>query len=123
MTIETNRVPKTGPNYPISGRETPGQAIRRSGLLTRALPQDPDFSERTLRRRRHWRRTEIKALLERDGRVTRESAIARVKARKNQTEDRWVKTCDECGTVFEAKRKDARFHSDGCRKRAARRSR
>ena len=29
-----------------------------------------------------------------------------------------LRSCEQCGTEFEAKRPDARFHSDTCRKRA-----
>jgi hypothetical protein len=73
-----------GPNYTISARETPGQAIRGSALLAEVLSPYPEPSERT--------------------------------------EDRWLKTCDGCGARFGARRDDARYCGDSCRKRASRRS-
>lgn len=101
-----------------------GEGPEPQGPRTREHhPRDPDAgpSDRTERRRRGERKSEIQALLARDGRATVESATRRVRARKTSEADAWLKVCDNCGAVFESKRDDAKFCSDRCRKRVARR--
>ena len=77
-------------------------------------------SDRTERRYRGERKGEINALLARDGRTSVNSAVKKVTSRKSPDWRRWLKVCDECAQPFEAKRADARYCSDTCRKRAAR---
>jgi hypothetical protein len=78
-------------------------------------------SDRTMRRRRGMRRSEVNALLARDGRRTAKTAIARVSSRRNADDDRWVMVCEFCAHPFDAVRVDARFCSDRCRKASTRR--
>jgi hypothetical protein len=80
-------------------------------------------SERTLRRRRAVRKSEINALLARDGRRSVQGAIARVTSRRSAGDDRWMQMCEFCAQRFESVRTDARFCSDRCRKASGRRQR
>lgn len=104
------------PEGPHAQREAePEEAEHRSDVITTRGP-----SERTERRHRGERKGEIQALLARDRRRTVDSARRTVLTRKTADWRLWLKVCDQCGQPFEAKRADARFCSDRCRKRSAR---
>jgi hypothetical protein len=118
--------PEAVPNYPKQGGKTAGQSIRRSQILATglggcldAIRDGTTISDRTERRRRQARREAVDALLE-DARVTTESAVRRVRARR--TPDGWLRfvKCARCGELFTAKRSDARYCGPNCRQAARR---
>jgi hypothetical protein len=73
-------------------------------------------SERTERRRRAMRKSEIQALLARDGRRSVDKAAALIRSRRNADDDHWMTVCEFCAHPFESVRDNARFCSDRCRK-------
>ena len=83
---------------------------------------DERKTTRTERRWMKWRRDQI-AVLTVDGRVSKQGAIARVRASRTPDGSRWRSICLYCGKPFEPKRSNAKTCSAKCRMALSRRDR